>query len=124
MNATVAVWLPGVRFEANALTVTRVCPGAAICPEVWSSWSHGAAFWSQLAVQFTMPVPPVHNETWAEIGWFDPCMAGPSERVDGLTQLKLASVGVRDVVGDGDEVCVGVGPALPVVGEVGVVPGL
>ena len=69
-------------------------------------------------------MPLAHNETCAETGWFDPCMTGPSDSVDGLTQLRPAFVGVSVVVGVGDKVCdeVAVGVASPVVVGVGVVP--
>jgi len=57
-------------------------------------------------------------------------MTGPSESVDGLTQLKpgrvavAVTVGVRVVVGDGDVVSDGVGDAVPIVLGVAVVPAM
>ena len=57
-------------------------------------------------------------------------MTGPSESVEGLTQLKpgrvSVTVGVSVVVGDGDAVSDGVEEALPIVvgAGVGVVPAM
>lgn len=55
-----------------------------------------------------------------------PRLTGPSERDDGLTQLKLGTVvvavGVRVVVGDGEAVAEGEGVAVSVDEGVGVVP--